>query len=232
MISKFHFYFFKVAAAEADVPDLPSSSSRLVLFKSGAPSGMVATFALVIVFNTLVVLTASTICLWHPQTSNAKLLPKIFLFFSTTATIISTHQVLLWKRNPIIFDARTFCCRVSPSILFLTSSLCRVWLFFYSKRMDGYSCCHSWKWFGLFCRLRCVSLRQRRSIEKHRNQSALCWPKFLSTKQTNKQFSLSEVNVKRQDCTINNFPPLTFLFALQSCNCNYNYYYGPLPHPI
>ena len=63
MISKFHFYFFQVAAAEADVPDLPSSSSRLVLFKSGAPSGMVATFALVIVFNTLVVLTASTICL-------------------------------------------------------------------------------------------------------------------------------------------------------------------------
>ena len=55
--------FLKVAAAEADVPDLPSSSSRLVLFKSGAPSSMVATFALVLVFNTAVVLTASKILL-------------------------------------------------------------------------------------------------------------------------------------------------------------------------
>jgi hypothetical protein len=54
---------FQVAAAEADIPDLPSSSSRLVLFSSGATSGSASTLAIVIVFNTAVVLTASTILL-------------------------------------------------------------------------------------------------------------------------------------------------------------------------
>lgn len=157
---------------------------------------MVATFALVIVFNTLVVLTASTICLWHPQTSTEKLLPKILLFFTTTtttATIISTHQVLLWKRNPIIFDARTF-CRASASFLFVSS--CRVvWLFFYSKRMDGYSCCHSWKWFGLFLVDFDVCDRDARKASK---LTTLCWPTFLST---NKQF-FSQIFFPKSDVNV------------------------------
>jgi len=53
----------KVAAAEADIPDIKSSSSRLVLFKSSAPSTVMAALAAIIVFNLAIVLAAPNILL-------------------------------------------------------------------------------------------------------------------------------------------------------------------------
>ena len=88
-------YLFQVAAAEADVPDLPSSSSRLVLFKSGAPSSVAATFAVIIVFNSFVVLTASTILLWRISWPCCQI-KKYSSFYCSATTYRSSAGDRLW----------------------------------------------------------------------------------------------------------------------------------------
>lgn len=88
-------YLFQVAAAEADVPDLPSSSSRLVLFKSSAPSSVAATFAVIIVFNSFVVLTASTILLWRISWPCCQI-KKYSSFYCSATTYRSSAGDRLW----------------------------------------------------------------------------------------------------------------------------------------